>query len=287
MIYLSDFHFVSDSAESQYVAGNPKTLCTYYESFYPFGFFPARGLRSLEMSDITILYGGNGSGKTTALNVMADALHLTRSAQYNRTDFFEDYIQMCQFHTLHAIPRSSLILTSDDVFDYMLTVRAINDDIDDRRSDLIRDVRQARRTPFRMQSLEEYDRLKLTSEARRMTNSQIVRRKLANNVRTRSNGESAFQMFGEKIRSDALYLLDEPENSLSATHQLDLAQFLGDSARFFNCQFIIATHSPFLLAIPGARVYDLDSFPVRTRLWTELENVRAFYDFFKAHEEEF
>ena len=84
-----------------------------------------------------------------------------------------------------------------------------------------------------------------------------------------------------------LYLLDEPENSLSPARQLELAQFLHDSARFYNCQFVIATHSPFLLAMPGARVYDLDAEPVTTRKWTELENVRATWEFFQAHRDEF
>lgn len=78
-----------------------------------------------------------------------------------------------------------------------------------------------------------------------------------------------------------------PENSLSAEYQQELCGFLEDSARFYNCQFIIATHSPFLLAMRGARVYDLDSRPVAVRRWTELENVRRYYEFFKAHEEEF
>ena len=64
-------------------------------------------------------------------------------------------------------------------------------------------------------------------------------------------------------------------------------QFLEDSARFFGCQFVIATHSPFLLSMKGAKIYDLDADPVQTRAWTELSNVRAYYDFFKKHENEF
>ena len=112
-------------------------------------------------------------------------------------------------------------------------------------------------------------------------------RTLPANVRTRSNGESALAEFSERIREDALYLLDEPENSLSPERQLELARFLHDSARFYNCQFIIATHSPFLLAMPGARIYDLDSEPIATKRWTELENVRATWEFFQSHKDEF
>ena len=91
----------------------------------------------------------------------------------------------------------------------------------------------------------------------------------------------------DKIKENGLYLLDEPENSLSPARQQELVQFLEDSARFFGCQFIIATHSPFLLSMKGAKIYDLDANPVQERRWTELPNVRAYYDFFKKHESEF
>ena len=113
--------------------------------------------------------------------------------------------------------------------------------------------------------------------------SSFLRQNLVRNVQERSNGESALSYFVDAIRDDALYLLDEPENSLSARLQLELARFLEDSARFYGCQFVIATHSPFLLALKGARIYDLDRTPVSTCRWTEVENVRTFYDFFKSH----
>ena len=123
--------------------------------------------------------------------------------------------------------------------------------------------------------------------ARRRTQSKYVRENLADNIREHSNGESAYQYFSEKITEDGLYLLDEPENSLSPARQQELVQFLEDSVRFFGCQFIIATHSPFLLSMKGAKIYDLDADPVQARPWTELPNVRAYYDFFKKHENEF
>lgn len=106
-------------------------------------------------------------------------------------------------------------------------------------------------------------------------------------MREHSNGESAFIYFSEKISENGLYLLDEPENSLSPERQQELLRFLQDSARFFGCQFIIATHSPFLLSMNGAKIYDMDEEPVDVKRWTELDNVRAYYDFFKKHEHEF
>ena len=74
---------------------------------------------------------------------------------------------------------------------------------------------------------------------------------------------------------------------MSARLQRELAQFLEDSVRFYRCQFVIATHSPFLLSLRGAKIYNLDANPVSVCRWTEVENVQVFHDFFKAHEAEF
>lgn len=81
--------------------------------------------------------------------------------------------------------------------------------------------------------------------------------------------------------------MDEPENSLSPEKQQELLRFLEDSARFFGCQFVISTHSPFLLSMRGAKIYDLDEERVDVKKWYELENVRAYYLFFKEHTREF
>ena len=84
-----------------------------------------------------------------------------------------------------------------------------------------------------------------------------------------------------------MYLLDEPENSLSPERQMELVKFLEDSVRFFGCQFVIATHSPFFLAMRDAKIYDLSGEKACVKRWTELSNVRAYYEFFKKHEAEF
>ena len=140
---------------------------------------------------------------------------------------------------------------------------------------------------FQMHSLADYEQLKKVNAARKSTQSQYVRKNLPDNIREHSNGESAFLYFAEKIQENGLYFLDEPENSLSPAKQQELLRFLEDSARFFNCQFVIATHSPFLLSMPQAKIYDLDEEIVDVKKWSELENVRAYYDFFKKHEQEF
>ena len=138
-----------------------------------------------------------------------------------------------------------------------------------------------------MRSLEDYEALKKITKARRMTQSKYVRSELMDNIRECSNGESAFLYFSEKITENGLFLLDEPENSLSPARQRELVKYIEDSARFFGCQFIISTHSPFVLAMPGAKIYDLDEEPVDVKAWTQLENVKEYYNFFKEHKREF
>ncbi|WP_330588625.1 MULTISPECIES: AAA family ATPase [Eisenbergiella] len=194
---------------------------------------------------------------------------------------------MCSFTADYGIPVESRIITSDDVFDFILNMRAINDGIDEKREELFEEYLDAKYSDFRMKSLEDYDRLKKVNMARRKTQSRYVRNNLMDNAREHSNGESAFLYFSEKIKEDGLYLLDEPENSLSPERQQELVRFIEDSARFFGCQFVIATHSPFLLAVRNARIYDMDEEPVDVKRWTQLPNVRAYYDFFKKHKEEF
>ena len=63
MIYLSEFYFPSQNSEANYLAKSPRAKMTCYDSFYPFGLFAGRGLKALDLADVTILYGGNGSGK--------------------------------------------------------------------------------------------------------------------------------------------------------------------------------------------------------------------------------
>lgn len=84
-----------------------------------------------------------------------------------------------------------------------------------------------------------------------------------------------------------MYLLDEPENSLSPDKQMELCDFIADSVRFFGCQFIISTHSPFLLSLNNALIYDLDGDTISESRWTELKNIRTYYEFFKKHSGEF
>lgn len=285
MIYLSSFRFPSWDSEYSFRLNEVKRTC--YNTMYPFFVLSRRALRELNFTDVTILYGGNGSGKTTALNVIAEKLGLARTALYNRSSFFGDYLKMCSSSKERDIPSHSAVITSDDVFSYMLDIRAVNEGVDIRREELFDEYNRRKRELSAVRSLEDFDRLKDIVDARRLTQSKFVKSRLGDNIKEQSNGESAYFYFTQRVKDGGLYLLDEPENSLAPDLQLKLCDFLFESVRFFGCQLVIATHSPFILSMRGARIYDLDDDPVSVKKWTELENVRAYYDFFKAHGKEF
>lgn len=283
MLFLENIAFPDADEEFDFRLSVKRTC---YGSMYPFGTLSRRGFARIDFAPLTLLAGGNGCGKTTALNVIAEKLALRRSAPFNRSPFFEDYVKLCPC-TCRPVPAQSAVIASDDVFDFMLDTRALNEGVSGRREALLDEYMQAKYAHVRLRSLDDYEQLKKTCDARRKTQSRYVRENLQGEVRERSNGENAFLYFTEKLQDGGLYLLDEPENSLSPARQRELAQFLENAVRFFSCQIVAATHSPFLLAMRGAKIYDLDADPVDVKRWTELENVRQWRDFFREHESDF
>lgn len=283
-MYLSAFYFPGEEVEADFLFG---LKTTYDQSVYPYGVLPKVGLNEILFRPVTILYGGNGSGKSTALNVIAEKLRLDRSSAYNRSRFFEDYVDRCQASLEETVPQGSRIITSDDVFDMMLDIRSINEGIDRKREELAEDYFGLKKEKFQIRSLEDLDHLHRINQARSKTLSRFVAKESGKSIRERSNGESALWYFQSKIEMDTLCLLDEPENSLSPENQLILADYLMESVRYCGNQLVISTHSPFLLAIPGAKIINLDDRSREVDHWTQLKNPRVYYDFFKKHADEF
>ena len=291
MVYVKKLRLASDDAETDFFRNEQRTC---FGTTYPFKIFPKKQIRQIDFEPITIFYGGNGSGKTTLLNVISEKIDAIRHSEFNKSAFFDSYLDLCDIDA-DEIPENSQTLSSDDVFDYVMNMRYLNSNVDFHREELFKGYGLLQQKAInedgyrQFRGLDDYDRWKDVNDAMMKSRSQskFVKERLAKNVDMFSNGETAMRYFTEHIDRDAVYLLDEPENSLSIKFQIDLAKYISDSARFFGCQFIISTHSPILLSIEQAKIYDLDSVPVTTKKWTELENVRAYYDFFKDRENEF
>ena len=291
MIYARELILPSEVAEIKVIELEKRTC---FHTFYPFKIFPEKGLRTVEFSGITLLYGGNGSGKSTLINVMAHKINATRYSDFNGAPLFDRFAEMCHVEWSER-PDKSVVLTSDDVFDYALSARSVNGRIEEQRGELfdryVQTYRDAVMHPeqHRLHGLDDYERFREVREilSRSHTQSSYIKKRVARDIDLHSNGETAMQLFLDRMEEDALYLLDEPENSLSIEFQIQLAEYIEATARATRSQFIIATHSPIFLSMKNARIYNLDDYPVSVCRWTDLPNVRRYFDFFMAHKEEF
>ena len=284
MVYLKSFTLLDDIGEHNIVCG--KDIRRIHNNYYPLHIFSNKDFKDIAFDNITIFYGGNGSGKTTLLNIIAEKLEAIRKNKIDKGSYFNLYVNACGYNMIYEEPFETKVISSDDVFDYLLNIRAINTKVNRNKERLSREY-----LSYKFNSnnnFENYDDLKNKCDSQNKTMSKFIRERMGNNnIIEQSNGESALMYWEQEINEDGLYILDEPENSLSAENQLKLKKFIEDSVRFFNCQFIISTHSPFLLNLEGAKIYDLDEVPVVCKKWTELDNVKTYYNFFKEHKDKF
>jgi predicted ATPase len=101
-----------------------------------------------------------------------------------------------------------------------------------------------------------------------------------------SHGEAFLSLFSHNFE-DGLFILDEPEAALSPQRQLAFLRILHDLGERKVAQFVIATHSPILLTLPGSRVLSLDDGRIREVDYRETEHFRLTRDFLNAPERYF
>ncbi len=99
-----------------------------------------------------------------------------------------------------------------------------------------------------------------------------------------SHGQSHMAFFRNRYGIKGLYFLDEPENALSPARQLELVQILHAAGSGGHAQFVIATHSPLLLSLPGARILSFDGSPVSEIKYRDTAHYQVYRDFFRTME---
>ena len=258
-------------------------------SGYPFHIFLEKQFFNIEFEPVTIFYGDNGSGKSTLLNIITETINkdkqvISRKKPLVKSEYFDTYIAKCKYYLENNIPTESKIILSEDIFENILSKRIENQKKNEGRKELEKQYMQYKYNPVNYSSLED---LSISVETRNKTQSKFIKSRIEENSKEFSNGQTSLEFFDKELKENSLYLLDEPENSLSPKFQIELIQLLLELSRFFKCQFIIATHSPFLLSIPNAKIYDLDSVPVTPKKWYELENMKIYYNFFKENKDKF
>lgn len=250
-------------------------------NIYPYNCLKQQSGEVMLLDTITFLYGNNGSGKSTLLNLLAHKLGI-KGAEPPKvwgTDYFSKFSEECyvsfELDELtgkeQVIPEDSYYLKSEDV---LYEIKKIQQEA------ILREGYLYQRKKMGMTK----EQLNAHNGSNKM-NLQIERHLFAQEKY--SNGETASQIYEDYLRADGLYLLDEPEASLSPSNQLKLAKHISETARFLNGQFIIASHSPFLLGALEGTIYNLDQPGMRRCRWTELENIRTYQQFFAERHQEF
>lgn len=269
MIYLKTFNLVSSNIKNT--------------NIYPFSVINSKEPDIFIFDNITVLYGNNGSGKSTILNIIAHKLNLKGKERNNpeitgMIDYFGDYVSKCEYELgenengkkINRIPENSRYIKSEEI---LYEIRKIQQDAvlqESIEANLARErgLRNAKEFLNTKEGEKQFSRFEFSQEKY-------------------SNGETTLQILEDTIEPDRLYLLDEPEVSLSPQNQVELAKKLNKMARYLGIQFIIATHSPFMLGILNSKIYNLDTKNYEVQKWSELENVRYFYEFFKERMGEF
>lgn len=98
-------------------------------------------------------------------------------------------------------------------------------------------------------------------------------------LRTKSHGQSMMAYFQSRYAHKGLYILDEPETALSPRTQIELLKIISECGNSGNAQFLIATHSPILLACPGAFIYNFNESPVQHIDYEQTELYQIYRNF--------
>lgn len=254
--------------------------------FYPGRVIVPKQLTSIDFAPITILYGSNGCGKSTLLNVIGRKIGCDGAAGATDSGYMADFVNRCQ-----AIGNWRLI--KDRIHSFRSETIAGNI-LSNRRtySSIKREIKEL----SERDGYDLYERL-FYSKPGVDVYEGLDPYTLAQLGHTRyfrempdiwSNGETAIYYYEQQLEPVSLYLMDEPEASLSPVYQKRLVEFIERTAYSMEAQFIIATHSPFLLSIDQARIIDMDANPARiTDDWTSLSNMQLQYNLFRRFADRF
>ncbi len=243
---------------------------------FPFSVPAIRSLPVLDMSaPVTFFVGENGSGKSTLLEGIAAgaALPSVASDDVDRDTTLDAQRRLARALRLSWAQRTSrgFFLRAEDFFGY--TKRLSRE-----RAELL----------ARLQEIDvEYEGR--SSYAKGLAAGPVrasladMERRYGVNLDANSHGQSFLKLFQARFVPAGLYLLDEPEAPLSPQSQLALLAMMLDMVRQ-DAQFIVATHSPILLACPGARIYSFNESPVAAVPYERLEHVSLTREFLASPE---
>ena len=246
------------------------------DAAFPFTVPAIRTLKQLALAGpVTFFVGENGSGKSTLLEGIAAAARLPAvgSAEVPQDDTLEAQRRLGKALRLSWAKRTTrgFFLRAEDFFGFAKRLARL-------RAELI--LERVEATQQYKGSGRSEAALGLKLGPLRTSLAELEKRYGAE-LDANSHGESFLKLFQSRFVPGGLYLLDEPEAPLSPQSQLALLAMIGDMVSQ-DAQFIIATHSPLLLAFPNAQIYTFDRLPVQAVAYDDLDHVRITRDFLNA-----
>ena len=250
------------------VRSSPETRGT---ERFPFNVPVVRALTELSLdAPVTFLVGENGSGKSTILEAIAVAAKLpTVGAAAAHADGtlaaqreLGDMLRLVWNHRT----RRGFFLRAEDFFGFTKSLAIMRAEMENRLQTL--ETEYADRSAY----------AKALAQGPMRASLSDMERRYGVDLDANSHGQSFLRLFESRFVPDGLYLLDEPEAPLSPHSQLALMMMIHRMLAE-NAQFVIATHSPILLAFPGARIYSCDQVPIAEVPFAELEHVTLTRDF--------
>ena len=238
---------------------------------FPFSVPVIRALETLELpTAVTFFVGENGSGKSTLLEGIAAAVGLPTVG----SDAVRDDVTLSAQRSLAAQLRLSwsrrthrgFFLRAEDFFGFTKYIARLRAELQGRLVEI--------ETEYEGRSA--YAR-GLASGPTAGSLAELEQRYGAD-LDANSHGESFLRLFRSRFVPGGLYLLDEPEAPLSPQSQLGLIAMLKEMVDD-EAQFVIATHSPILLAFPDATIYTFDEQPPRRVSYADLDHVNLTRDF--------
>ncbi|MCC6299930.1 MAG: AAA family ATPase [Anaerolineales bacterium] len=241
------------------------------DGVFPFTLEIVKSLREMRFtSPVTFFVGENGSGKSTVLETLACAVEsITVSSESVRTDkSLAPLRKLAQYFRLAWTKRTrkGFFLRAEDFFGYAKSMRQTKEEFQEELDNVKEEYKGRSKYAEALASMPYQGQL------------AEIQRRYGDGLDSYSHGESFLTLFQSRFVPDGLYLLDEPEAALSPMRQLTFLAALKQMVQE-NSQFIIATHSPILLAFPDAQILEFANGSIHEVRYTELEHVQLTKDF--------